>query len=177
MDIGGGGNGDDGRRVWIKRSRRAHEHPCPHADRLAHGARGADPAAVGVIRAWSTALRRGDVAAAASYFALPSEFINGPTDAVSIHSHAQARAANASLPCGAVLISAVQRGRFVSALFRLTDRPGSNADCGLGAGGLARTNFLIADGRIVDWIRAPGARAGPPPVPVPPPTQGGGPVV
>ena len=36
--------------------------------------------AVGVIRAWSDALRRGDVRAAAGYFALPSVMVNG-TDA------------------------------------------------------------------------------------------------
>jgi hypothetical protein len=111
--------------------------------------------ATAVIRAWSTALRRGDVDLAARYFALPSEFVNGPGDSVSIHTEAQARAVNATLPCGALLISTVQRGRFVSALFRLTERPGPDAGCGSGTGQLARTNFVIVRGRILDWIRAP----------------------
>lgn len=147
---------------------------------------GADPAAVRVIRAWSDALRHGDVSGAARYFALPSAFINGvPT---TIHTEGQATAANASLPCGAVLISAHKRGRYVNALFRLTDRPGPGGGCGSGVGQLARTNFVIAGGRIVAWIRAPenpggGSGPGAPPAPAPPaPTapqapQGASPVV
>jgi limonene-1,2-epoxide hydrolase len=131
----------------------------------------ADPTAVEVIRAWSTALRRGDLNAAARYFALPSEFVNGPA-VIAIHTEAQARIANASLPCGAVLVSTSRRGRFVSALFRLTNRVGAGGACGSGAGQLARTNFVIADGHIVDWIRAPNPGGGAPPT-----TPGGGPIV
>jgi hypothetical protein len=115
---------------------------------------------VEVIRAWSSALRRGDVDAAARYFALPSRFINSPGDVVVIRTEAQARAANATLPCGAVLISAIGRGSFVSALFRLTDRPGPGAGCGSGRGQLARTYFVITSGRIVDWLRAPQTGSG-----------------
>jgi hypothetical protein len=120
----------------------------------------ADPAGVTVIRAWSNALRRGDVNGAARFFALPSEFINGPDEALAIHTEAEARAANATLPCGAQLISAVRRGRFISALFRLTNRPGPDGGCGSGAGQLARTNFVIVDGRILAWIRAPEVSGG-----------------
>jgi hypothetical protein len=116
---------------------------------------------VRVIRAWADALRRGDVSAAARYFALPSVLIDG-TDAsgdalvITMNTHAQAVAANATLPCGAQLISADQRGRYVNALFRLTGRPGpGGSNCGTGAGETARTNFLIAHGLIVEWIRAP----------------------
>jgi limonene-1,2-epoxide hydrolase len=137
----------------------------------------ADPTAVAVIRAWSTALRQGDLNTAARYFALPSEFVNGPTDVISIHTEAQARLANASLPCGAVLVSAARRGRFVSALFRLTDRVGASGACGTGTGQLARTNFVIADGHIVEWIRAPDPGGGGAPSPAAPRTQGSGPVV
>jgi hypothetical protein len=127
------------------------------------GPTGIRPAAraVEVIRAWSDALRRGNVRAAARYFALPSVMING-IDAsgqalvIAIDSRAEAAAANASLPCGARFISADQRGRYVNALFRLTPRPGpGGSDCGTGAGQTARTNFVIAHGLIVAWIRAP----------------------
>lgn len=137
---------------------------------------------VAVIRAWSDALRRGDVRGAARYFALPSVMVNG-TDAsggaliYAIDSRAEAVSANASLPCGAQLISADQRGRYVNALFRLTGRSGpGGSDCGTGVGETARTNFVIAHGLIVEWIRAPddpgdnGGSAGPAPVPATPET-------
>src|SRR5437016_2608569 len=82
------------------------------------------PAAAGsvrVIRRWSSALRRGDVRAAAQYFALPSVMINGPDSAgdmvaLTIRTRSEAIAANAGLPCGARFISADQRGRYTNAL-------------------------------------------------------------
>jgi len=117
--------------------------------------------AVAVIRQWSEALRRGDVGGAARYFAIPSVMING-TDAgggavvIPIGTAAEAIEANASLPCGALLLSVDQRGRYVNALFRLTGRAGvGGSTCDTGAGQTARTNFVIAGGRILEWIRAP----------------------
>lgn len=119
------------------------------------------PGLVAVIRAWSDALRRGDVRGAARYFAVPSVMING-TDAsgnalvITIGTLAQAETANESLPCGAKLLEADQRGRYVNALFRLTGRPGpGGSNCDTGVGQTARTNFVIVNGRIVEWIRAP----------------------
>jgi hypothetical protein len=91
---------------------------------------------------------------------------------------AQAEAANESLPCGATLLAADQRGRYVNALFRLTGRPGpGGSDCGTGAGQTARTNFVILNGRILEWIRAPddpgdnGTPSGPTPSPPTPTIQ------
>jgi len=134
--------------------------------------------AVGVIRGWSDALRRGDVVGAARYFAFPSVMING-TDAsgsallITIDTPSQAQDANATLPCGALLISADRRGRYVNALFRLTGRPGpGGSSCDGGVGQTARTNFVIMRGRIVEWIRAPddpGDNAGPGGQPAPSP--------
>lgn len=137
---------------------------------------------VAVIRAWADALRRGDVRAAARYFAVPSIMVNG-TDAsgaaliIAIDTQAEAVAANASLPCGARLISADQRGRYVNALFRLTGRPGpGGSGCGTGVGETARTNFVIAHGLIVEWLRAPddpgdnGGSTAPAPAPATPET-------
>ena len=68
----------------------------------------ASAADVAVIRDWSQALLRGDLSAAARYFALPSVMINGTNAAgdalvLSIGTRADAEAANASLPCGARL--------------------------------------------------------------------------
>jgi hypothetical protein len=134
---------------------------------------------VAVIRAWSDALRRGDLRGASRYFAFPSVMINGTDQTgsalvITIGNLAQAEAANESLPCGATLLGADQRGRYVNALFRLTGRPGpGGSDCGSGVGQTARTNFVILNGRILEWIRAPDDPGdnGTPPVPTPsPPT-------
>jgi hypothetical protein len=117
--------------------------------------------AVSVIRGWADALRRGDVRGAARYFALPSVMINGTDSSgqalvITIVTRAQAEDATATLPCGAQLISADQRGHYVNALFRLTGRSGlGGSDCNGGVGSTARTNFVIARGRIVEWLRAP----------------------
>jgi len=114
----------------------------------------ASPAAIAVIRGLADALRRGDIHAAGGYFALPSEMIPGPDakgDAIvlSLHTRAQADAAQLALPCGARFVSADQRGQYVNALFRLTGRTGpGGSDCGSGAGLTARTNFVIAGGHI-----------------------------
>lgn len=111
-----------------------------------------------VIRGWADTLRRGDVPAAARYFALPSELINGPTAAgtvavVQIHNRTDAVLANAGLPCGARLRSADQRGAYINALFALTGRGGLGGGC-QGTGGTGRVNFVIRRGLIVRWIRA-----------------------
>jgi hypothetical protein len=130
---------------------------------------------VAVIKSWSAALRRGDVRAAARYFQIPSVFYDGPGAALAIRSFAQAEAANAALPCGARLISASRSGRYVNALFGLTGRPGpGGSSCTSGTGQTARTDFLIRNGRIVQWLRAPDQPGdnGSPPAPRAPSTAG-----
>lgn len=140
----------------------------------------ANPAAVQTIRAWSAALRQGDVRDAAIWFALPSEMIFGTAakggfNGEVIRTRGDAELANAELPCGAIFISADQRGRYVNALFRLTDRPGLGGGCGNGTGQTARANFLIVGGLIVQWIRAPDEPGdqtrSAPPRPAPPPRR------
>ena len=109
-----------------------------------------------VIKHWAIALRRGDVRAAAGYFEIPSVFADGPGPALTIHSLAEATAANQALPCGATFISAAKHGPFVNVLFRLTARPGpGGSNCASGVGQTARTNFVIVAGRITVWLRAP----------------------
>jgi hypothetical protein len=122
----------------------------------------AKPADVQVIDGWVTALRKGDVGAAAGYFATPSVAQNGPI-LVRIHSLDDARRFNESLPCGARLIRADSAGEFTTATFRLTERPGPGA-CGPGTGGIAKTSFVIRDGKIVQWRRV-GAGGGGAPAP------------
>ena len=116
----------------------------------------ADPAQVAVVRGWATALRAGDIRRAAGYFHLPMVFDNGQR--IQVHTLAQAEAVNVTLPCGAAVISAFREGRFIDVLFRLTARRGRGGGrhaCGSGVGETARTAFLVRDGRILAWVRAP----------------------
>ena len=112
---------------------------------------GADPADARVSDEWATALSEGDLEGAAEYFAIPSVAENGPV-LIEIRELGDARAFNASLPCGAELVRAAAQGDFVVATFELTERPGPGA-CGTGTGGTARTAFVIEDGEIVEWRR------------------------
>ena len=111
----------------------------------------ANPEDVAVINGWVTALRHGDVDAAAGYFAIPSVAENGPI-LVHIRTTDDAVRFNQSLPCGARLIRAESAGQFTTATFRLTERPGPGR-CGPGTGGLARTSFVIRGGKIAQWRR------------------------
>ena len=122
-----------------------------------------------VIRTWSDTLRHGDVEGAARLFALPSIVqIQPDAEEVRIRRHSDAVAFNLILPCGARLLSTERDGRFVSALFRLTNRPGATCDA---PGAMARTDFVIRHGRIAEWRRAlddPGApKDGTPSAPAP----------
>jgi hypothetical protein len=111
---------------------------------------GGDPDDVRVIDAWADALRAGDVEKAASYFEVPSTAQNG-TPPLHLTSRADVLDFNKSLPCGAKLTRASSEGHFTTATFELTDRPGGG--CGPGAGGTARTAFVIEEGHIVEWTR------------------------
>ena len=122
----------------------------------------ADPGDVRVIDGWVTALRHGDVEAAARYFAIPSVAENGPL-LLHIENIDEARRFNESLPCGARLVRAQTQGQFTTATFRLTERPGSGV-CGPGTGESAKTSFVIHDGKIAEWRRV-GAGSGSEPTP------------
>ncbi|GAC1435564.1 MAG: hypothetical protein NVSMB51_05240 [Solirubrobacteraceae bacterium] len=136
---------------------------------------GGDP--VGTVRAWSQALTRGDQVAAAALFAIPSIAQLDPTGpAGRIGARADARALDESLPCGARLLDARPRGRYIDALFLLTRRPGASCD---GPGATARVAFRISDGKIAEWRRIadePGdAARGTAPAPARPPGSTGSP--
>jgi hypothetical protein len=113
---------------------------------------------VNVIKGWSNALRTGHVRAAAGYFQIPSVFVNGPGDEFVLHSFAAAVVINRLLPCGAEYVSATRHGPYINALFKLTDRSGPGGGtrgCGSGSGTTARVNFIITNGKITHWLRAP----------------------
>jgi len=119
--------------------------PTPAADAVA-------AAEVAVVRGWADTLRRGEVEAAARYFALPSIVANG-TDPIRLETRAEVEFFNRTLPCGARLIGTepAPHGYFI-ATFRLTERPGAGS-CGSGAGGTARTAFRVRAGHITEWRR------------------------
>jgi hypothetical protein len=110
-------------------------------------------AATRVIKGWSDTLRHGHVVAAARYFALPAIVQIQPNEApLRITRRREAIAFNLVLPCGARMVRAEREGRYVNALFVLTERPGAQCDA---PGATARTAFLIRGGRIAEWRRAP----------------------
>ena len=112
---------------------------------------------VEVIEAWVEAVSESDMDAAAEFFAIPSVAENGIT--VRIETRDDAVLFNESLPCGAELESTESQGEFITATFRLKQRPGVPA-CP-GDGNVAHTSFVIEDGAIVEWRRValPGPEA------------------
>lgn len=130
-------------------------------------------AATRVIRAWSDTLRRGDVAGAADYFALPSVVQNG-TPVLRLTSRRAVRAFNIALPCGARLLHASRRGQFTIGSFALTERP--HGSCGAGTGGRASVAFVVRQGKIAVWLRVEAGQPMPSAPPAPdsaaPPSQG-----
>jgi hypothetical protein len=119
-----------------------------------------DPAPTAVVRAWSDALRHGDVAGAARYFAVPSLVANGAPPQ-ELTTAAEVLDFNAGLPCGAKLV-ATERGPrgFTIATFVLTERPGPGV-CAAGVGHTARTAFRVRGGKITDWLRVQDIPAAP----------------
>jgi hypothetical protein len=160
VGCGSGSNAAAGHTSSVRSGTTSRRHTGPVAPSATVPSRAPQPAdarTTAVIRHWADALRRGDVRSAARYFQIPSIFAAGPDQEVTLHSLAQAEAANRALPCGAKLISVTKvGGQLVQALFRLTGRPGpGGSTCNPGAGETARTNFVIRSGHIRVWLRAP----------------------
>jgi len=106
-----------------------------------------------VIRAWTDALRGGDVAAASAQWAVPARVQNA-TPLIELSSRAAVRLFQASLPCGARVTDSAGAPRgFTIVTVRLTRRRGGN--CGSGTGNSARTAILVRGGKIVEWYRLP----------------------
>lgn len=147
--------------------------PAPAPDPLAippgvplRASRDGDPPAVRVIRRWSDALRRSDIAGASALWAVPSKIQNA-TPVLTLSSAGDVRSFNSSLTCGSRLVAARgAEGGFTIATLKLTRRPG--ADCGSGTGHHARTAILVRAGRIVEWYRLPSDPDAPGPQSTPP---------
>jgi len=115
--------------------------------------RAADPAQARVIRAWSGAMRAGDVVAASALWAVPAKVQNG-TPVLTLPDRVHIQIFNEALPCGSVVTATGgAAGGFTITTFRLTQRKG--ADCGTGTGNSARTAIRVRDGRIAEWYRLP----------------------
>jgi limonene-1,2-epoxide hydrolase len=124
--------------------------------------RAADPARANVVRAWSAALRAGDIDAANALWATPAKAQNG-TPVMTLSSRETIGVFNESLPCGSVVTSAGGApGGFTIAKVRLTRRKGARCDA---VGATARTAILVRDGRIVEWYRLPDDPGAPGPQP------------
>jgi hypothetical protein len=115
-----------------------------------HGSGPADPDAARVIRGWLRALRRGDIARAASYFAIPSRFQNG-TPVLTLDTRTEVLAVNISFPCGAVATRLESAGPFTLVRFRLTSRV--NGDCRGAEGHTTGGAIRVAGGHIREWYR------------------------
>jgi len=153
---GCGGGGDADRTA----DRRATPKPSPTATPRALPREALKPptgpvtaAEKAVIRGWADALRRGDVERASSYWQPPAIAANGsqPFRLVTMRA---VRQFNEGLTCGARFESAERDKRYVVATFRLTNRRDRPGACAQGVGQLARTLFLLREGKIVQWIRA-----------------------
>src|SRR6185312_8588732 len=92
-----------------------------HVPRRAHGA--ADRAKVRVIAGWLRALRSGDEARAARYWATGAKFQNA-TPVLTIDTPVEKLAIQKSLPCGAKIRQAGGPDPFVVLVFVLTKRRG-----------------------------------------------------
>ncbi|MBE2318327.1 hypothetical protein DVA67_020260 [Solirubrobacter sp. CPCC 204708] len=100
-----------------------------------------------VIRGWSAELQHGDVKAAAKYFSVPSEAVNLAPEPELLTTGDVVKL-NDSFPCGAKLISGVERtvNQMLVADFEFVSRPG--AECN-DVGTRATFAFLIdADDHI-----------------------------
>jgi hypothetical protein len=126
---------------------------------------GVSASSVVVIKSWTDALRTGHLALAAAYWAHPSAMVNGPDASgrftvIRIHDTHDALIADETLSCGATLRGAGRKGPYIEAAFTLGPRTGPGAGSA-GCRGPALVDFLIRDGHIVRWLRAPAGSAPP----------------
>ena len=123
-----------------------------------------------MLSAWAAAVRTGDAARAARYFAVPA--IVAQSETVELQTRDQIQRFNDQLPCGARLLEVQHDGRYVVGTFRLTERSGRSCSA---AGQLARVAFVVRGRRFTEWRQVPD-RPGAPPGPEEPedaPSLGG----
>lgn len=104
-----------------------------------------------VVRAWSSALNKGDNETAADLFAAQAQIVQGD-DEQRFRSHADAVEWNASLPCSGRIVSLRTRRERVTVTFVLGDRTTGRCD---GSGAKARAIVRVRNGKIVLWHQVP----------------------
>jgi hypothetical protein len=107
-----------------------------------------EPSPRDVVRAWSAALRADDNERAASLFAPDAAIVQGGR-LTYLHTHADAVAWNARLPCSGTIVSLKENGSAATATFRLGDRKGRL--CRDPAGAEAIALFVVEHGKIILW--------------------------
>ncbi len=111
------------------------------------------PSPESVVRAWSQSLDSEDNEAAANLFAPDARVIQGG-QLIVLHSHADAVAWNAALPCSGQIVSISTRGDTATATFLLGDR--KNSRCDGNPGSKASALFRVRKGKIILWHQTDG---------------------
>jgi SnoaL-like protein len=117
------------------------------------GDEAADP--VSVVEHWSQALNAGHDGAAAALFADGAVVIQSG-ERRSLTDQEDARAFNASLPCGGKIVETSQDGDDVTTTFTLIRRPDHMCD---DTGGTAVALISVIDGKITLWHQLPSGAA------------------
>lgn len=100
-----------------------------------------------MARAWSNAINTGDNDAAAGLFADDAQIVQ-PGQVTRLHTHAEAVAWNAALPCSGTILEVVDADETATVTFRLGNRPSGTCD---GPGATVRAIFRVRKGKIVLW--------------------------
>ena len=111
------------------------------------GCGGGGQSAESVVRAWNTAVNRGDNERAAELFAPGAEVVQAG-QALRLQTRAEAVLWNASLPCAGTTVDLSVEDDTATATFVLSDRKTSACD---GPGERASAVFRVRDGKIVLW--------------------------
>ena len=102
-----------------------------------------------VVHAWSTKLNAGDNAGIARLFTLPAILVQGQYEFRLTTRH-QLAVWHSTLPCAGTILSITYRGRFATAVFRLSNRGKTKCDA---PGALAAARFEIVKGKIASWVQ------------------------
>jgi len=102
-----------------------------------------------VVLRWSAALNANDNAGISRLFRLPALVEQGPYAYRLVNRH-QVALWFSGLPCAGHVTRIVFRGRYATAVFKLSNRGKTKCDA---PGSLAAARFEIVNGQIVSWMQ------------------------